>query len=119
MVSPARSGIVSQTRHSLIISPARNVPGLGRLRPAGSTRVAIMATPHATEERHATWLELFFDLVIVAAVAQLAELLHEGVDAERVVLFGAGYYAMWSVWTAFTLYANVSGIRTRQRAVLA
>ncbi|MFG1604966.1 low temperature requirement protein A [Actinoplanes sp. NPDC049265] len=31
----------------------------------------------AVEERHATWLELFFDLVIVVAVARLAELLHE------------------------------------------
>jgi low temperature requirement protein LtrA len=76
-----------------------------------------MSSP--AEERHATWLELFFDLVIVAAVAQLAHLLHEHVDGTRVLLFGVMYYAMWSVWTAFTLYANVTGIRTRQPAMLA
>ncbi|WP_433206956.1 low temperature requirement protein A [Dactylosporangium sp. CS-047395] len=77
-----------------------------------------MATPASAEERHATWLELFFDLVIVAAVAQLAHLLHEDVTWEKVLVFGVAYYAMWSVWTAFTLYANISGIRTRQRAML-
>ncbi|MEU7867557.1 low temperature requirement protein A [Dactylosporangium sp. NPDC049140] len=77
-----------------------------------------MSTPANAEERHATWLELFFDLVIVAAVAQLAHLLHEDVTGEKVVLFAFAYYAMWSVWTAFTLYANVSGIRTRQRSML-
>ncbi|GAA3451843.1 low temperature requirement protein A [Dactylosporangium matsuzakiense] len=76
-----------------------------------------MSAP-ATEERHATWLELFFDLVIVAAVAQLAHLLHEDITWEKVLVFGVAYYAMWSVWTAFTLYANVSGHRTRQRAML-
>ncbi|MER7282915.1 low temperature requirement protein A [Dactylosporangium sp. NPDC000244] len=77
-----------------------------------------MSTPASAEERHATWLELFFDLVIVAAVAQLAHLLHEDITWEKVLLFGVAYYAMWSVWTAFTLYANVTGIRTRQRAML-
>jgi low temperature requirement protein LtrA len=71
-----------------------------------------------SEERHATWLELFFDLVIVAAVAQLAHLLHEDITWEKVLVFGVAYYAMWTVWTAFTLYANVSGLRTRQRAML-
>ncbi|GAA4253113.1 low temperature requirement protein A [Dactylosporangium darangshiense] len=77
-----------------------------------------MATP-AAEERHATWLELFFGLVIVAAVAQLAHLLHDGVTFEKVLIFAFAYYAMWSIWTAFTLYANVTGTRTRQRAMLA
>ncbi|BCJ47018.1 hypothetical protein GCM10010168_34620 [Actinoplanes ianthinogenes] len=66
----------------------------------------------AAEERHATWLELFFDLVIVAAVAQLAHLLHEP-DAQRLLIFGILYYAMWSVWTGFTLYANVAATRIR------
>ena len=28
------------------------------------------------------------------------------------------YYAIWSVWVSFTLYANVSAQRTRQRAML-
>jgi low temperature requirement protein LtrA len=72
----------------------------------------------AAEERHATWLELFFDLVVVAAVAQLAHLLREGPGVKQVFLFAVLYYAMWSVWTSFTLYANVSGALTRQRSML-
>jgi len=70
------------------------------------------------EERHATWLELFFDLVIVVAVAQLAGLLHHGPGLHEVFLFIVCYYAMWSVWTSFTLYANVSGDLTRVRSML-
>ncbi|MFD0521412.1 low temperature requirement protein A [Paractinoplanes durhamensis] len=72
----------------------------------------------AVEERHATWLELFFDLVIVVAVAQLAHLLHDGPGLHEVFLFVVCYYAMWSVWTSFTLYANVSGDLTRVRSML-
>jgi low temperature requirement protein LtrA len=40
-----------------------------------------------TAQRHATWTELFFDLVFVVAVAQLAAGLHE-----RVTLAGAGVF---------------------------
>nr|WP_062331197.1 low temperature requirement protein A [Herbidospora sakaeratensis] len=74
-------------------------------------------------ERHASWLELFFDLIIVVAVAQLAHILHptpeHPLDVQRVLLFLGLYYAIWSVWTSFTLYANVAGPKTRQRAMLA
>lgn len=73
----------------------------------------------AVEERHATWLELFFDLVIVAAVAQLAHLLHAEPDARLLMIFAVLYYAMWSVWTGFTLYANVAATRTRLLTMLA
>src|SRR5690242_6125626 len=72
----------------------------------------------ALEERHATWLELFFDLVIVVAVARLADLLHDGPGRHEAFLFVVLFYAMWSVWTAFTLYANVSGDLTRIRLML-
>ncbi|AEV83602.1 hypothetical protein ACWT_2839 [Actinoplanes sp. SE50] len=74
---------------------------------------------HATtEERHATWLELFFDLVIVAAVAQLAHLLHTGPDGRQLLIFAVLYYAMWSVWTGFTLYANVAATGTHLLTML-
>lgn len=71
----------------------------------------------AAEGRHASWLELFFDLVIVAAAAQLAHLLHEP-TLQRTFLFVVFYYCVWSVWTAFTLYANVEGDRTHRRTML-
>lgn len=69
-------------------------------------------------ERHASWLELFFDLVVVAAVAQLAGRMHEAPSLWGVGAFAMLYYAVWSVWTSFTLYANVAGDRTRRRAML-
>ena len=73
----------------------------------------------ALEERHASWLELFFDLVIVAAVAQLAFLLHGRPGGVAVFEFAVLYYAIWSVWTGFTLYVNVVGDRARQLAMFA
>jgi low temperature requirement protein LtrA len=69
-------------------------------------------------ERHASWLELFFDLVVVAAVAQLADRLRGDPSAGDVGLCIALYVAIWLVWTSFMLYANVSAARTRQQSML-
>ncbi|MEO3854540.1 low temperature requirement protein A [Acrocarpospora sp. B8E8] len=73
-------------------------------------------------ERHASWLELFFDLIIVVAVAQLAHVLHPSpghpIGLSDAGLFIVLYYAVWSVWTSFTLYANVAGERTRRQSML-
>lgn len=68
-------------------------------------------------ERHASWLELFFDLVVVVAVAQLAHRLTHPTWPD-VALFVLLYYAVWSVWTTLTLYSNVRGERTRVRSML-
>lgn len=70
-----------------------------------------------TGERHASWLELFFDLVVVVAVAQLAHRLAHPTWVD-VGLFVALYYAVWSVWTSLTLYSNVRGDRTQLRSML-
>ncbi|TWD75031.1 low temperature requirement protein LtrA [Kribbella amoyensis] len=71
-----------------------------------------------TEERHASWLELFFDLTVVAAAAQIAHRLHGAESIGQVAACAAMFYAIWSVWTTTSVYANVAGERTRQRAVL-
>ncbi|WP_214317171.1 low temperature requirement protein A [Nonomuraea sediminis] len=68
-------------------------------------------------ERHASWLELFFDLVAVVAVAQLAHRLQHPTWLD-VALFALLYYAVWSVWTSMSLYANVRGDKTRVRSML-
>lgn len=72
-------------------------------------------------DRHASWLELFFDLVVVAAVNQLAHLLHgdehHGPGGLAITTFFALYLAIWLVWTTFTLYSNVVADRVRQRAM--
>ncbi|MER6951496.1 low temperature requirement protein A [Nonomuraea sp. NPDC000554] len=68
-------------------------------------------------ERHASWLELFFDLVVVVAVAQLAHRLQHPTWAD-VALFVLLYYAVWSIWTSLTLYSNVRADQTRLRSML-
>ncbi|HEV7648637.1 MAG TPA: low temperature requirement protein A [Actinophytocola sp.] len=77
-----------------------------------------LATP---AERHASWLELFFDLVVVVAVSQLAHLLHteghHGPDARSIVTFFALYLAIWLVWTTFMLYSNIVADRVRVRSM--
>jgi low temperature requirement protein LtrA len=57
-------------------------------------------------ERHATWLELFFDLVFVVAVNQLAVKLAKDTSVAGFVRFGGLFVpALWA-WVGFTFYAN-------------
>lgn len=69
-------------------------------------------------ERHASWLELFFDLTVVAAAIQVSHRLHDAESLGQVAACGAVFYAVWSVWTAFSVYVNVAGERTRERSLL-
>src|SRR4051794_20740811 len=68
--------------------------------------------------RHASWLELFFDLVVVAAIVQLAHRVHDHVTPRSVAVFLGLYLAVWIAWLSFPLYANGGGERTRRRAVV-
>ncbi|MFD8734149.1 low temperature requirement protein A [Streptomyces sp. NPDC059618] len=77
------------------------------------------AIPAPAEERHASWLELFFDLVAVAGVAQIAHLLHGEPGAADVGLYVLLFLAFWTAWICFTLYGNVAGEGTHTRTVLA
>lgn len=56
--------------------------------------------------RHATWLELFFDLVFVVAIAQLAEGLAEHHDGRGLFEFLVLFVPVWWAWAGFTYYAN-------------
>jgi low temperature requirement protein LtrA len=57
-------------------------------------------------ERHATWLELFFDLVYVVAVAELAHLLHENLTVAGFLQFAFLFLPVWWAWTWFSYYAD-------------
>jgi low temperature requirement protein LtrA len=58
------------------------------------------------EERHATWLELFFDLVFVVAVAELGQnLTHDPTLHGFLAYVGLFIPVIW-VWAGFTFYAN-------------
>jgi low temperature requirement protein LtrA len=68
--------------------------------------------------RHASWLELFFDLVAVAGVAQIARLLRGSPGPADLGLYALLFLALWTAWICFTLYANVAAEGTRTRTVL-
>ncbi|WP_405987852.1 low temperature requirement protein A [Streptomyces sp. NBC_00986] len=75
--------------------------------------------PTSEDNRHASWLELFFDLVAVAGVAQIAHLLHGVPDMSDLGLYALLFLAFWTAWICFTLYANVAYENTHVRTVLA
>ena len=65
--------------------------------------------------RHATWLELFFDLVFVAAISvvthHLAHLHHDAdghahLSLRQLVMFAVAFVPIWWIWASHTLYAN-------------
>nr|WP_237554772.1 low temperature requirement protein A [Streptomyces sp. SID4948] len=64
-------------------------------------------------ERHASWAELFFDLVAVAGVAALAHVLGSELDAAALGLYALLFLAFWLSWTTFMLYGNVAAGQTR------
>jgi low temperature requirement protein LtrA len=58
------------------------------------------------DDRRATWLELFFDLVFVAAVGQLANSLSAEPTTARFFEFVGLFVPVWWAWSGFTFYAN-------------
>jgi low temperature requirement protein LtrA len=58
------------------------------------------------EHRRATWLELFFDLVFVAAVGQLANSLSGDPTPAHFFEFLGVFVPVWWAWMGFTFYAN-------------
>jgi low temperature requirement protein LtrA len=56
--------------------------------------------------RHATWLELFFDLVFVVAIAALAGLLHDDVSLGGFVAFALLFVPVGWAWMSFAYYAD-------------
>ena len=70
------------------------------------------AEPVAEVERHASWDELFFDLVAVAGVAALAHVLVTELDLASLGLYAVLFLAFWLSWTAFMLYGNVAAGQT-------
>ena len=56
--------------------------------------------------RKVTWLELFFDLIFVAAVAQVAEPLREHYSLSGVVRFTMLFALIWWAWIGATVFAT-------------
>lgn len=57
-------------------------------------------------ERHASWLELFCDLVYVLAVSQVAHILSDHADLGGFLKYAALFVPVWWSWVGFTFYAD-------------
>src|SRR5512138_1418493 len=60
----------------------------------------------AEVERHATWLELFYDLVFVAAISQLATRLGADYSPSGICRFAVLFIPVWWAWAGHTFYLS-------------
>ena len=60
----------------------------------------------SSEERHASWLELFFDLVFVVAIAELARRLVLDHSLGGFGIFAGLFLPVFIAWQGFTFYAD-------------
>ena len=62
---------------------------------------------HSVADQHrVTWLELFFDLVYVAALIQLGDRLADDVSWNGVLSFIGAFVVLWWTWTGTTAFTN-------------
>ena len=89
---------------------ARRAPDTVRNLGAGGTfrlePPRLRTTGDPSEERHATWFELFFDLVFVAAVSQLGAALGRDPSAAVFARFAVLFVVIVWAWVLYALYAN-------------
>lgn len=75
-----------------------------------------------TDERDPSrvhWMELFFDLIFVALISQLAHGLHDHATTEGLLVFVALFATVWWSWVNLTFAINVTPWRsTRQLALV-
>lgn len=67
---------------------------------------ARLHVPEQGAERKVSWLELFYDLIYVAAIIQLGDGLSHHVGPAGFLAFAALFVPIWLTWTAFTFYSN-------------
>jgi low temperature requirement protein LtrA len=58
------------------------------------------------EERHATWLELFFDLVFVICIAEVVHTLEDDRSLGEFLGMAGLFVPIWWAWLGFTVYAD-------------
>lgn len=67
-------------------------------------------TKYFDPNRHATWLELFFDLIFVVTIGDVTHILshtHEGhLDPLQFWKFVLIFIPLWWIWASHTMYAN-------------
>ncbi len=66
----------------------------------------IFHSPALGLEKKASWLELFYDLIFVAAFIQLGNGLSAHVSVLGALAFASVFVPLWVAWTGFTFYQN-------------
>src|SRR5262245_28894422 len=75
--------------------------------PPGLLRPMRLRTEDETDgERHATWFELFFDLVFVVAVAALAKGLAADSSLHGFVRFAVLFLPVWWIWILYAFFSD-------------
>lgn len=105
MKSPRKAGTPTST-HS-----ARPLPSeASESPPEGETTLIqpprLRARERGDDQRHATWLELFHDLIFAVAVLQLANKLASGINGPGTLAFAALFVPIWWAWIGSTFYTN-------------
>ena len=77
-----------------------------RVRPTPSPATPARHGAAVDAERKVTWLELFFDLVFVAAVAQVAEPLREHYTLAELTRFAPLFLLVWWAWTGRAVFST-------------
>jgi len=89
--------------------PAAKPKGPRSLGAAGTFRLEaprLRTTGDPHQERHATWFELYFDLVFVAAVGQLGMAIARHPSAAGFARFVSLFVIVVWAWVLYALYAN-------------
>ena len=73
-----------------------------------SRRLAVPLRLRSTEQAHrkVTWLELFFDLIFVAAVAQVAAPLRDAYSLAGLIRFTPLFLLIWWAWTGHSVFST-------------
>jgi low temperature requirement protein LtrA len=59
---------------------------------------------HGEHERHATWLELFYDLMFVAAIARISDILEHSYSLQSFLMFSGLFIVIWNAWVGQVTY---------------
>jgi low temperature requirement protein LtrA len=67
---------------------------------------ALRSAEASEVERHATWLELFYDLIFVAAISQLSTRLGADYSPSGICRFALLFVPVWWAWVGHTFYLS-------------
>lgn len=65
-----------------------------------------LQTHRIGEERKASWLELFYDLAFVVAIATLSQRLLSDSSLNGLLIYAGLFIAVWWAWVSYTFYAD-------------